>query len=112
MCIPVLPVSLQVGPGHTLECDFQPSRSRAASGSTRPSNSGNSSGDEGGSPPADGPLSPVKRGSGGGAPGGWDDQEDEDAFLDCLLRVSYLVGVCRAGQLACSRWLHFTALNC
>jgi len=96
-------LALQVGAGHTLECDFQPSRRANAGSNTKPCNSGSGSGDEGGSPPADGPLSPVKRGSSGGATGGWADQEDEDAFLDCLLRVGLLL--CLLDWLIAPGWL-------
>ena len=66
------PTPEQVGPGQRVECDFRPGRGqRAADG-------------EGGA------LSPRRAGGGRGADGsagGWEDQEDEDAFLDCLLQV-------------------------
>lgn len=77
---------LQVGPGHTLECDFYPSSSSGGSGDG--SDEAGGGGTEG-----EGMLAATKRaGSGATGGSGWEDQEDEDAFLDCLLQVCGWVG--------------------
>ena len=42
------------------------------------------------------PLCCCRRSSGSkvsGGRGGWEDEEDEDAFLDCLLQVGAAVGL-------------------
>jgi hypothetical protein len=68
----------QVAPGQLVECDFNPAKGKAGAGLA---------------PGSDGETLSPRRGSstGAGASAGgkssWEDEEDEDAFLDCLLQV-------------------------